>query len=170
MRAITTTLLQSPFEVKHLAASGEFTGYASTYHVDSQKDQIMPGAFGHTLKQWEKKGKLPLLLWHHRIDEPIGFWKKMTEDDNGLYVEGQLIMDLQRAREAYMLMKAKILGGLSIGFQPIISRFDPRERIRKIYQMNLMEISIVSLPANEEAYVSSLKHEFWSLPHSMMWY
>jgi HK97 family phage prohead protease len=163
-----TTRFNSPFEVKHLEASGYFTGYASTYGVDSQKDQIMPGAFTHTLQQWEKKDKLPLLLWHHRIEEPIGFWHKMTEDQKGLYVEGQLILDLQRAREAYILLKTKMLEGLSIGFQTVISKFDTRERVLKIYQVNLVEISIVSLPANKDALVHSVKnHEPNTQPQTM---
>lgn len=150
--------LHRSFEIKMLDPSGHFMGYASTYAVDTQRDQIMPGAFTHSLQQWQQKGKLPLLLWHHRLDEPIGFWKRIQEDAIGLYVEGQLMMDLQRAREAYTLVKLKILEGLSIGFQPLISRFDSRQRVRKIYQVNLMEISVVTLPANPEARVLNLKH------------
>jgi HK97 family phage prohead protease len=150
--------LYRSFEMKMLDPLGHFMGYASTYGVDTQRDQMMPGAFTHSLQQWQQKGKFPLLLWHHRLDEPIGFWKRIQEDAIGLYVEGQLMMDLQRAREVYTLIKSKILEGLSIGFQPLISRFDSRQRVRKIYQVNLIEISVVTLPANTEARVINLKH------------
>ena len=158
MSSLPSPLFQSPLEIKKLIASGEFTGYASTYHVDAYKDQMMPGAFSYTLQQWQKKEKLPLLLWNHRLDEPVGYWKKMEEDAKGLYVEGQLLLDLERAREVYTLIKAKVLEGLSIGFQPILARTEATTGIRKIYQVHLLEVSLVTLPANASAGILAFKH------------
>ncbi len=142
----------TPLEIKMLSSPGTFSGYASTYGVDCQRDQIMPGAFRHTLNT-----KRPLLLWHHRLHEPIGKWTYLSEDKQGLYVEGQLILEIQRAQEAYALMKKQILRSLSIGFQPVLSFFDKRKRVRKIYQLNLIEISIVGLPANNHAQIRCVK-------------
>jgi len=146
-----------PLGVKSLNNTGAFVGYASTYAVDHHKDQVVPGAFAHTLKQWRQKQKLPLLLWNHRLEEPLGFWTHVQEDPQGLYVEGQLLMDLQRAKEAYLLMKRNILSGLSIGFRILMARRLAATQVRKIYQLDLVEISVVTSPANTHARVLDLK-------------
>ena len=157
------SMIQSPLEIKSLSAEGTFSGYASVFNVvDAQKDVVLPGAFHYSLKQWKVKGKLPFLLWQHHLSEPIGFWKSLREDDRGLYVEGQVLLNLTRGKEAYFMMKAGILEGLSIGFIPIVARKSPKKSVRNLYQIDLVEISLVTLPANPEAQLRQVKH----LPHS----
>ena len=86
--------LDLPFEIKSISDSGEFTGYGSVFGVkDSYSDIVIKGAFTNSLNQWKLKGRLPALLWQHKMDEPIGYYTKMVEDDNGLYLEGQLLID-----------------------------------------------------------------------------
>ena len=71
-----------------------FAGYASVFGmVDSQNDVIMKGAFSRTLKK--RRGEVKL-LWQHQVDEPIGVFTLIREDSHGLYVEGRLLLDLQR--------------------------------------------------------------------------
>ncbi|WP_340619194.1 HK97 family phage prohead protease, partial [Xenorhabdus entomophaga] len=73
---------------------GEFEGYGSVFGVkDSYDDIVLPGAFANTLKQWNEKGSLPALLWQHRMDEPIGIYTEMKEDETGLYLRGRLLID-----------------------------------------------------------------------------
>lgn len=144
-----------PLEVKSLEAQGSFCGYASVFHVtDWCRDQVLPGAFEATLKDWQKKGKWPFLLWQHQLDQPIGYWTHLQEDEKGLWVKGQLLLELQQAREAYALMKAGVLEGLSIGFKPIVAKKDAGQRIRKIFQVALVEVSLVTVPANPEATIA----------------
>lgn len=145
--------------IKSIKPTGSFEGYASTFDVDSQKDIVMPGAFQHSLKKWRKQKKWPFMLWQHRMHEPIGTWTSMQEDTKGLYVKGQLLLNLQKAREVYTLLLKGILDGLSIGFQPQISRLMRYPRLRKIFQLHLIEVSIVSIPANRFACVSHIKSQ-----------
>ena len=145
-------------DLHSLSSRGEFKGYASSYNTDRERDQIMPGAFEGTLKMWRQRKKLPPLLWHHDTQKPIGFWRVMHEDTKGLWVEGTLILSLQQGNEVYQMMKAGILDGLSVGFQTVVSKCDPKAQVRKIFQLNLFEISVVTTPANPDAQITNVKN------------
>lgn len=142
-----------------LSENGFFSGYASTYHLDSAQDMIRPGAFRHTLSHWKKKGKNPPLLWQHDLSQPIGVFKTIYEDDTGLFVEGQLLLELRQAQEAYVLLKNSSISGLSIGFENVLSHYNPEKKAREIFQVNLVEISIVTRPANHRAEVRNVKKD-----------
>lgn len=148
-----------PFEVKETAETGEFSGYLSVFgNADSYREVVMPGAFAQTLAEWNSKGRLPPVLWQHRTAEPIGPFTKMQEDTKGLYVEGRLLLnDIQRAKEAHALMRAKVIGGMSIGFETIGEEIDKVNRLRNLTKVKLWEGSIVTFPANEEAQVQAVK-------------
>ena len=53
---------------------------------------------------------------------------------------------MQRGREVLALVKSGAIDGLSIGFKTVKGRVDPRTRIRRIEQLDLWEISIVTFP------------------------
>jgi HK97 family phage prohead protease len=137
---------------------GYFSGYASIFDtVDAHKDQLIRGAFQETLSQWDQNGEMPKMLWQHDPHEPIGYWTHIEEDHRGLYVEGQLLLDLQRGREAYVLLKAGVLKGLSIGFR-IKNAIKPKSTsLRLITNVDLLEISLVTWGANKEALVQQVK-------------
>jgi uncharacterized protein len=148
-----------PLELKSLESKGAFSGYASVFHVtDLCRDQILPGAFQYSLKAWKEKKKWPFLLWQHRMEHPIGFWTHIQEDAQGLFVSGQLLLEIQQAQEAYTLMKANVLEGLSIGFKAIVAKKDDLNRVRKVFQVDLVEISLVTFPANPEARLRDVRH------------
>lgn len=148
----------SPRPVISVTEQGFFSGYASVFnHVDNQNDVVLPGAFKVTLEKWERQSKWPKLLWQHDQKEPIGRWLFMEEDVNGLYVEGQLLLDVQKAREAYKLMKAGALDGLSIGYRVIKATRDEKSPIRRIHQVDLLEVSVVTFAANQAAKITKVK-------------
>src|SRR5688572_16149522 len=106
------------FQTKEVKDSGEFTGYASVFDtVDFYRDVVRPGAFRESLADWKKKGKFPPILWQHMSAQPLGPHLDMYEDEKGLYVHGQLLIgEIEKAREAHALLKAKVISGMSIGF------------------------------------------------------
>lgn len=148
-----------PFELtKELTDTGEFEGYASTWDEDQMGDRIMPGAFKRTLNSWSAKGRPIPVLWQHHADEPIGATMEIDEDERGLRVKGRLLMGIGRAREAYEAAKAKILGGLSIGFSIPKDGADwSDDGSRTIREIKLFEYSLVTFPANEGAVVTGVK-------------
>lgn len=143
-------------ELKSIEENGYFAGYASVFNVeDNHNDIILSGAFGDSLLK-KHAGKDIKLLWQHQADEPIGVFTKVVEDEHGLFVEGKLLLEIERAREAYSLIKSGALKGLSIGF--IVKQYEYDDNgTRLILEADLWEISLVTFPANEEAQILSLK-------------
>jgi HK97 family phage prohead protease len=147
--------LPCAFEMKSLAADGSFEGYASVFGIiDSQCDRVHPGAFKSSLKARDKPVQL---LWQHQWDKPIGVITALFEDARGLVVKGKLLMDVAQAREAYTLLKAGVVRGLSIGYSVKRSRRSADSGIRELLELNLWEISLVTMPANEAAQVTVVK-------------
>lgn len=147
--------LQFNLELKTIDRDGRFSGYASVFNVvDTHNDIIMRGAFKQSLKSRASEIKL---LWQHRQDEPIGVFDRMFEDAHGLYVEGRLLLNVQRAREAYALLKEGAISGLSIGYSPLHYKHDPQTGVRILTAIELWEISLVTFPANAAAGVTVVK-------------
>jgi HK97 family phage prohead protease len=146
------------FEVKALDDSGGFDGYASVFDVrDSVADIVVKGAFNRTLKSYETRGKMPKMLWQHNTAEPIGVWSEMREDERGLYVKGTLLLDIQRGREAYALLKAGALDSMSIGYTVKQADYDKKQGVRILKDVEIYEVSLVTFPANTSAIVTGVK-------------
>jgi uncharacterized protein len=144
--------------IKALAADGLFSGYASVFgDVDHQNEIVAPAAFRRTLAAWRVKGQMPAMLWMHDPAQPIGVWLTLSEDKNGLLVQGRLALRTQKGMEAYELLKMGALTGLSIGYRVISSRIDGKRKARVLTDLDLFEISLVTFPANEAARVSEVK-------------
>lgn len=143
------------FSLKSMQENGSFVGYASVFGViDSQNDVLVRGAFADSLRK--NPGDIKL-LWQHQVSEPIGVFDVIREDTYGLYVEGRLLLDLQRGYEAYSLLKNAAIKGMSIGYSVINANYNPEDNIRIITKLELWEISLVTFPANEAAVVTQVK-------------
>ncbi|AZN73897.1 HK97 family phage prohead protease [Georhizobium profundi] len=146
-------------EIKSLKDSGEFEGYGSTFggEPDAYGDVIAVGAYAESLAVHQAKGTMPKLFWQHNSDEPIGKWLNAKEDDHGLLMNGKLNMDVQRGREAHALLKAGDIDGLSIGYRIKEYSVDTDTGVWTLEKLDLVEVSIVSVGANENAIVQSVK-------------
>lgn len=143
--------------------AGVFEGYASVFGaVDQQNESVAKGAFQETLAQWRQQERWPKMLWQHEPQTPIGLWETMQEDDYGLFVRGRLLLDLQRGREAYTLLKSGIVDGLSIGY--FAKRSHKEGNVCVLDKIDLYEVSLVTFMANPYAKVTSCKK--WSEPYA----
>lgn len=146
-----------------------FTGYGAVFgNVDAYGDVILPGAFADTLAAAQKSGLWPAMLLQHggwgmgaEDMTPIGIWTSLAEDGHGLKVEGKFA-DTLRGREAYALLKMQprpAIDGLSIGYIPkdFSQRTKPEEPRRTLKKVELLEVSLVTFPANGKARISSVK-------------
>lgn len=145
--------------VKAVDDDGLFSGYGSVFGtVDSYREVVAPGAFADTLADIKAKGRPVPVLWQHRSGEPIGIYTELSEDARGLKVSGRLILDgVARAKEAHALMKAGAVSGLSIGYYVREDSWDEKERVRTLKKVDLVEISLVTFPANDDARVDAIK-------------
>ena len=155
---LTTECKLTLTETKDSPNVGLISGYASVFGVvDEQGDRVINGAFSRSLKDIDDSSKWPKMLWQHDPKEPIGQWTKIQEDAKGLYVEGQLLLDLQRGREAYALLKSKVIDGLSIGYRVVEAHKSEMAGERLLSQLDLLEVSLVTFAANTAAKITEVK-------------
>jgi uncharacterized protein len=147
------------FKADAVGEDGTFSGYGSVFgNVDGGRDIVAKGAFAESLKTIKASGDPLPALWQHNSREPIGGFDLLEEDDHGLKVNGFLLKDeVTRAAEAYALMKRRIVKGLSIGYYVLEDSWNEKEGIRTLIKLELVEISIVTFPMNEEATIDSVK-------------
>lgn len=159
---------QCEFKSSDISEAGIFSGYGAVFgNIDAYGDVIAPGAFKSTLESYHKAGKYPPMLLQHgglgaRDNDglPIGVWTAMAEDNEGLKVEGKLVgMETEVVKRVYSLMKEGALDGLSIGYRAKEFSLgakvgDPRRMLKGV---DLVEVSVVTFPANSKARVGSVK-------------
>lgn len=146
-------------DVKSLSDSGQFTGYGSVFNVlDKGGDIVIPGAFEDSLKAWKKSGRQVPVLWQHQTDQPIGSWAGLKEDDHGLLGDAELWLDeAPYARLAHKGMKTKTITGLSIGYRVKQYAIDAETGVYSLQKLDLVEISVVTNPMNDDARVADVK-------------
>jgi uncharacterized protein len=139
-----------------IGLGGGVEGYASLFGVEDQgRDIVMPGAFRASLVR--RPASDVRLLFQHDPAQPIGVWDEIGEDARGLYVRGRLIEEVARAREVLALVREGALDGLSIGFHARKASRDARTGQRRLYEIDLWEISIVTFPMLPGARVAAIK-------------
>lgn len=145
------------FQLK--AAEGDrwtFAGVASTPTLDRQNDTVDPLGAKFTLP-------LPILL-QHDMAQPVGHIVSATVDKTGIRVAGKITeptADMpvglaSRLREAWSSIKSGLVRGLSIGFLPIEAKWNA-EGGMDIAAWDWLELSLVTVPAQPEAGISSFK-------------
>lgn len=139
--------------------TGVIEGYASTFggEPDSYGDVIAEGAFSESLAEHASKGTMPKMFWQHDRDQPVGRWTEAVEDARGLKVTGKLNLGVQRGAEAMALLKEGDIDGLSIGYRIKEYSVDTESGIWTLEKLDLVEVSIVSIGANESATIASVK-------------
>jgi len=149
------TRLQTPLEIKALSER-EFEGHGSTFkNVDYGGDIMLPGAFKRSISQHKKTGQWPPMFWMHDPSRVAGKWTDMREDANGLYVKG-VLADTPLGNEIHTLLKMDAVRGMSIGYSTVDSDYDD-DGNRLLKEVELWEVSVVSLPMNPLAQVAHVK-------------
>lgn len=132
-------------------ADGVIEAYVSVFgNTDSYGDVIVKGAFEDSLKK-----KLPKGVWAHDWQQPIATTLEAKEDAHGLYIKGQLVLGVQRADEARLLLKAGAIDEFSIGFT--VEDYEEKDGVRYIKKIKLYEWSPVLWGANDATELISVK-------------
>ena len=158
-----------PFELKGVHEDEEkgmftFEGFASTFgNTDLDDDIIDRGAFSKSLAR-----RKPKLLWQHSMDEPLGVFDSIDERDAGLFVKATMPReDTFVSGRVMPQIKIGSIDSMSIGFRIIEATFNRDTELRTIHEVELFEISLVSIPANPQAVITSFKRadmdDFFSL-------
>lgn len=130
----------------------EFEGYGSVWdHVDTYGDTVLKGAFAESLK-----ARRPMMFFGHSPGRVPGKWIKAKEDEKGLFLRGQLTPGHSEAADLEASLRHESLSGLSIGGYTTEAEWIEEEgKIvgRRIKAFELFEVSVVSMPAENEARV-----------------
>jgi len=147
------------FKVKADGEPGIFSGYGSVFGlVDHDREIVAPGAFSASLAEQKAVGRPVPVLWQHSSSQPIGIYTEIVEDEKGLKVSGKLLVDsVKQAAETYALMQAGAVSGLSIGYMVEESSRDETTGVRTLERLKLLEVSLVTFPANDESRVDEVK-------------
>lgn len=129
-------------------------GHASTNDKDRMGDIIETSA-------WTKSGALanylknPIILAFHDMTRPIGKAESHEVTEDGLNITAKIS---KAAGNIVDLIKEGILSAFSVGFQIKEADYDEKSGIFFIKDLELLEISVVSIPANQNALFSLEKN------------
>lgn len=102
--------------------------------------------------------KNPIMLFNHDYDTPIGSWKNV-EHKNGVLTGDPVFSNTQKAKEVEQLWNDKVLRAASVGVSIEKYSFDKNDNFI-IEESDLLEVSIVSIPANTDAVKQKLNQSF----------
>ena len=134
----------------------EIEWYASTKDKDRMNDIVEPTAFENTLKQYMTN---PIVLLQHDMDKPIWNVIEASIDDKGLFIKAKITEDTDGV---FSKLKNWVLRTFSIWYR--VKDFETMENedaewnyvfTNVIKELELFEISLVSVPANPFALVKS---------------
>lgn len=130
----------------------KIAGYASTDSVDRDSDRILSTAWTRGgLKNYENN---PILLFNHDYNRPIGRVLEISTDRRGLKIKGIIS---KSAGDVYNLVKEGVLSTFSVGFLVKDADYDKSVDGLIVKDAELLEVSVVSVPANQDATFSLAK-------------
>ena len=127
------------------------SGYANTTTVDRVGDVIPMTAWNKALENYLKN---PIILTQHDHDEPCGRMVDYRVDEKGLWVKARISA---AAENTFNLVKDGVLTAFSVGFTVKDAVYDSVTDLFIIKDLELLEISVVSIPCNQESIFSLSK-------------
>lgn len=151
------------FELKSTGEKGHVEGYASTWteQPDSYGDIVIKGAFTETIAKKKATGHPFPLCYGHDLNQIIGKIDSIEEDDTGLKVSATFL-DTPLAQEKRELVKEGIVWQFSFSYDILgVEKATDEERkkgiMQKLTKLDLYEVSLVPVPANQTAIVTDVK-------------
>ena len=156
--------LYKSFELK-AGDNGIVEGYASTWTKtpDSYGDIVIKGAFTETLKKKKATGHPFPLCFNHDFDQIIGAVTEAEEDNFGLKIKASFL-NTALAQEKRELVKEGIVWQFSFAYS-VLGWEEPTEEekkqgiFQKLTKLDLYEVSLVPVPANQTAIVTEVKND-----------
>ena len=132
-------------------ASITIEGYASTDDVDRQGDIVPASVWKKGIQNYLKN---PVILAYHDHSEPVGRMVEHRVDGKGLWIKARIS---SACGEVFDLVKDGILTAFSIGFRIVDAEYDAAKELFVVKELELHEISVVSVPANQNTLFSLSK-------------
>lgn len=139
---------------------GVIAGYASVFgNVDSYGDIVVRGAFSKFLADLARTGKKVSVYYGHNMEDPranIGVVTELEERDRGLWFKAQLDLSGDTyGRIVYGQLKDGRLDSMSFGYSIVDAA--PTNEGYELRELKLFEVSVVPIPANDQALITEVK-------------
>ena len=141
--------------VKRDKKSLKIAGYANTVDKDRSGDVISATAWAKGVENYRKN---PVLLYQHDHGKPIGRVDKVTVDKKGIYVEAAVSEAAEKLHGVQTLISDGALKSFSVGFRVKDGKYNSNDDTMLITDVELLEISVVSVPCNQESLFSIRKN------------
>jgi HK97 family phage prohead protease/HK97 family phage major capsid protein len=129
-------------------------GYANTTDKDRQGDVVLASAWAKGIDNYRTN---PVLLFQHNANTPIGRVNKIRVDHKGLYVDATISSAAEKNHGIQTLVRDGALKSFSVGFRVKDQNLDQNSETSIITELELLEISVVSIPANQTSLFSVRK-------------
>ena len=152
-----TFYLNSSFEAKAVSKGNKslkIAGYANTTSKDRAGDIVTAEAWAKGVENFRRN---PVMLYQHKHDCPIGRFDSITVDKKGIYVEGNVSEAAEKNYGIHTLIKDGALKSFSVGFRVKDGKYNSKDDTMLITDVELLEISIVSVPCNQDSLFSLRK-------------
>ena len=151
------------FEVKSAEDAGTISGYFSTYdrEPDSYGDVIAKGAFTETIKAREDSGHPFPLCWNHDLDQIIGKVDTIEDTEKGPLMTASFF-DTSLAQEKRAIVKSGVVYQFSFAYDVLEAapvELEDGTKANELRKLDLFEVSIVPIPANQNAVMTAVKAE-----------
>lgn len=143
-------ILKEDHPVPDEANSIYIEGYASTMDTDRVGDVIPPQVWKRGMDNYLRN---PIILAFHDHEDPIGRMVEHKVDSKGLWIKARI----SAAAEYFGLIKDGVLTAFSVGFRVKDAAYDAASEIFTVKELELIEISVVSVPANQNTLFSLSK-------------
>jgi len=132
----------------------KIAGYANTSDKDRSGDIVVPDAWAKGIENFRRN---PILLYQHDHGKPIGKVNSVTVDKKGIFVEASVSEAAEKQHGVKTLISDGVLKSFSVGFRVKDADYDKRNDTFFIKDVELLEISVVSVPANQNSLFSIRK-------------
>ena len=157
MKTNDTFFLNSAFETKSIkkgSKSLKIAGYANTIVKDRAGDVVTAQAWAKGVENYRRN---PVLLYQHKHENPIGRVEKITVDKKGIFVEAAVSEAAEKNHGVQTLIKDGALKSFSVGFRVKDGKYNREDDSMMITDVELLEISVVSVPCNQDSLFSIRK-------------
>ena len=132
----------------------KIAGYANTTAKDRAGDIITANAWAKGVENFRRN---PVLLYQHKHENPIGKVSKITVDKKGIFVEADVSQAAEQQHSVQTLIKDGALKSFSVGFKVKDGKYNREDDSMLITDVELLEISVVSVPCNQDSLFSIRK-------------
>ena len=163
-RGTNTSIVKSAPVDLTAGDNGTISGYFATFdhdRGDSYGDVIRKGAFLGTIARRKQSGHPFPMCFNHDLNIIIGIVTDIGEDSRGAWFKAKFF-STDKAQEIRSIVKSKAVWQMSFCYDVLKQgpvKAGDGTTVNELRELELYEISIVTIPANSRAVITEVKNE-----------